>query len=237
MQPIKYETIEFDQFHYSDCKKAPNGSKMVYMYYGNNYRNLTVQTPFLLCPFGIGTFNDKECKYFIDLSFTNSDKNNDIEQFLNFVYKFDNQILNDAIALRHIWFGENVTEDQVRAMYKPFLRKNYNEAKKYPPTIKLKLLRRGPNDYSAAAFDEKKNPISIDDSLKKNSKVKGIIELCGIWFTESNFGTTWKMNQMIIKDDINIHRIYAFIDDDSESDTDELSESSDTISNGSTGTF
>jgi hypothetical protein len=223
MKPILAEQVDFNEIGYTEIKRNTKGGKSVFLYYHQFNQSLIIQTPYLLNPFGIGTFNKDENKYFIDLSFANANKNPEIEDLLDIMTKLDNKILEDAKILKHLWFSENTTNEEVEKMYKPMVRytfdKNGNRSSEYPPTIKLKLIRKDDGNYSAIAFNTNKEIINIDESVKKNSKIKAIIECSGIWFHKDSkgkttFGCTWKINQMVVRNDFNLNKQYAFIDDE-----------------------
>ena len=168
--------------------------------------SLMVHLPKMRVPFGVSEFKGK---YSIDLSFDEMD--GEVGEFYKKMKEFEEYIEGYA--------KENMKElfetKSAEISYKSCL----SEKKPFPPLLKTKIVMDNNGDLKVDVYDEKKEKQKGIEMIKKNSKVRGVIECSGIWISERDekfvYGVTWKVNQVKVYEDV------CFIED-SDIDSDEL---------------
>lgn len=207
------KNVNVSKLKYSEVKSLSNGSKTVYINYGSD--KLTIQTPFLNIPYGVGdgTYKDGDGKdvkqeadrkkFDLSVSFRGMDENPKIQAFHDKMQEIERKIKDDAFNNRLTWLRDDF--DGMKAftdkMFSPFVKydKDKDTGKiigKYPPTLRVKL----PYDNKTEAFtfesyDMDENEVDFKTILPKlkGAKVQLVIQLSGIWFAGGKYGCTWKV--------------------------------------------
>ena len=151
------KNIDVNKLRYSELRTLPSGAKTVYVNYGSE--KLTIQTPVLSLPYGIGEpydvkeavkngtpIADKDKKYDLTVSFRGLEENPKVKCFHDKLKDLENKIIDDAFANRLAWFKDDFDGNKsfVSKLFTPIVKidKDPNTGKpvgKYPPTFKAKL--------------------------------------------------------------------------------------------------
>ncbi len=208
---ILAKNIDTSKLKYSDVKTLSNGSKTVYINYGGD--KLTIQTPFMSLPYGVGDWNSADAdkkkddlagkKYDLHLSFRDWEENSKLRVLLDKMKDIENKLKEDAFNNRLTWFNDDFDDSKalVDRLFTPILK--YDKDKKtgkivgkYPPTLKVKL----PYDNKVDDFAFECSDMNGDDidfkgimTKLKGAKARLIIQLSGIWMAGGKYGVTWKV--------------------------------------------
>lgn len=226
------KNIDVNKLRYSELRTLPSGAKTVYVNYGTE--KLTIQTPVLSLPYGLGEpydtkeaakngtpIADKDKKYDLTVSFRGIDENTKVKCFHDKLKDLENKIIDDAFANRLAWFKDDFDGNKsfVSKLFTPIVKidKDPNTGKpvgKYPPTFKAKL----PYDNKSSSFMFDSYTMENDEldfqSIMKNlkgAKTQLIVQLTGIWFAGGKYGCSWK----IVSGKFQLHQNskVAFIED------------------------
>lgn len=208
---ILAKNIDTSKLKYSDVKTLSNGSKTVYINYGSD--KLTIQTPFMSLPYGVGDWNNADAdkkkddvggkKYDLHLSFRDWEDNSKLRVLLDKMKDIEAKLKEDAYNNRLTWFNDDFDDSKalVDRLFTPILK--YDKDKKtgkivgkYPPTLKVKL----PYDNKVDDFSFECTDMNGDDmdfksvmTKLKGAKARLIIQLSGIWLAGGKYGVTWKV--------------------------------------------
>lgn len=208
---ILAKNIDTSKLKYSDVKILSNGSKTVYINYGSD--KLTIQTPFMSLPYGVGDWNSADAdkkkedfagkKYDLHLSFRDWEDNSKLRVLLDKMKDIETKLKEDAFANRLAWFNDDFDDSKalVDRLFTPILK--YDKDKKtgkivgkYPPTLKVKLpYDNKVDDFSFECSDTNGNDIDFKSMMTKlkGAKARVIIQLSGIWMAGGKYGVTWKV--------------------------------------------
>lgn len=205
------KNVDVNKLKYSEVKTLASGAKSVYINYGPE--KLTIQTPVMSLPYGIGEpFENKELtkssvpvekdkKYDLTLSFRGFDENPKIKSFHDKLKEIETKIIEDGVINRLAWFkDDDVNEKMSAKMFTPIIKvdKDPTTGKvvgKYPPTFKAKLPYDIKTDkFAFDSYDMDNNEVDFLSIMKKlkGAKVQAIIQLTGIWFAGGRYGCSWK---------------------------------------------
>ena len=206
------KNIDVNKLRYSELRSLSSGAKTVYVNYGAE--KLTMQTPVLSIPYGIGVpFVAKEDakngnvaaenKYDLTLSFRGMDENPKIKTFHDKLKEIENKIVDDAFTNRIAWFKDDFDGNKafVSKLFSPIIKvdKDKETGKvvgKYPPTFKAKLpFDNKTNDFSFDSYDMDNNELEFASIMNKlkGAKAQLIVQLTGIWFAGGKYGCSWKI--------------------------------------------
>lgn len=208
------KNIDVNKIRYSEVRALASGAKTVYVNYGAE--KLTIQTPVLSCPYGIGepfeakeaakngtAIPDKDKKYDLTVSFRDMDTNTKVQVFHDKLKEIEQKIIDDAFANRLAWFKDDFDGNKtfVSKLFNPIVKidKDPNTGKpvgKYPPTFKAKLPYDNKNNvFSFDAFDMDNEELDFASVMTKlkGSKTQLIVQLTGIWFAGGKYGCSWKV--------------------------------------------
>lgn len=187
--------IQLSKLKYSDVKSLSNGSKTVYINYGSD--KLTLQTPILHLPYGIGDWNDKTPvmdkktgkpsampdvsdddkikKYDLSVSFAGMDDNPKLKTLHDQMIELEKAIKEAAFKNRLTWLRDDydgmktITDKLFNSIIK--LDKDKETGKvvgKYPPTMKLKLpYDNNTNEFTFDCHDMDKNELDFKSIMTK----------------------------------------------------------------------
>jgi hypothetical protein len=206
------KNIDVNKIRYSELRSLSSGAKTVYLNYGAE--KLTMQTPVLSIPYGIGVpFVAKEDakngnvatenKYDLTLSFRGMDENPKIKTFHDKLKEIENKIVDDAFTNRIAWFKDDFDGNKafVSKLFSPIIKvdKDKETGKvvgKYPPTFKAKLpFDNKTNNFSFDSYDMDNNELDFSGIMNKlkGAKTQLIVQLTGIWFAGGKYGCSWKI--------------------------------------------
>ena len=208
------KNIDVNKLRYSEMKTLTSGAKTVYVNYGSE--KLTIQTPVLSLPYGLGepyeakdaakngtTVSDKEKKYDLTASFRGIDENPKVKVFHDKLKEIENKIIDDAFQNRLAWFKDDFDGNKsfVSKLFSPIVRvdKDPTTGKpvgKYPPTFKAKLpYDNKSNTFAFDSYDMDNNELDFNEIMTKlkGAKAQLIVQLSGIWFAGGKYGCSWKI--------------------------------------------
>jgi len=208
------KNIDVNKLRYSEMKTLTSGAKTVYVNYGSE--KLTIQTPVLSLPYGLGepyeakdaakngtTISDKEKKYDLTASFRGIDENPKVKVFHDKLKEIENKIIDDAFSNRLAWFKDDFDSNKsfVSKLFSPIVRvdKDPTTGKpvgKYPPTFKAKLpYDNKSNTFAFDSYDMDNNELDFNEIMTKlkGAKAQLIVQLSGIWFAGGKYGCSWKI--------------------------------------------
>ena len=204
------KNIDVSKLRYSEMRTLASGAKTVYVNYGSE--KLTIQTPVLSMPYGLGEpmtdikdgvkniNNDK--KYDLTVSFRGQDENPKIKTFHDKLKEIESKIIDDAYANRTSWLKDpDADKTFVSKLFTPIVKvdKDKDTGKilgKYPPTFKAKIPYDNKNDtFNFESFDMDNNEVNFHSIMNKlkGGKVQLIVQLTGIWFAGGKYGCSWKV--------------------------------------------
>lgn len=156
-----------------------------------SYSNMIIQSPIMFIPFSLSKFN--EFNNYIDISFVNKDKDNDIKLFLDFINQI-NKYFKNKKKYKKLQFRSSLKE-QID-IFPERLRLNFN------------------TKNNIMIFDEDKHNIDIS-YLKPKSYGKFLIQLSSIWIRNNEYGLIWNIVQVKLYTNlITKPTEYLFIEDD-----------------------
>lgn len=200
--------ISFSSPYFFDKSKTACLINVLY-----NNKPLYLQTPKLLCKFGLSGYKDENSEtiksYTIALQFNSSaDKTNRVDNFQKKLKSFDNLIFNNVLKNTKQWLNYNkkIPKEALKTffskslLYKilPTTEIDYST----PPTFKTKLPFKNNefNDLTVLNTDNK--PIIFDlDYLEQNviegAIIKTIVQPT-IWIRDKKIGITYNLKSILI---------------------------------------
>jgi hypothetical protein len=177
---IKAADFDPSKLKFSDCKIDDNGRKLVYV--NSNNAKVRLQTPRMKLPFGCKKWgkNESEFSFELEMSFSGSDSNPELQIFKDKLEEFDNIVLDKIIENGSSWLSRpKLTKDVIEAagLYNPTLRvskdKTTGENLPYPNRFKVKLDRnRDAQEPKRFVSDKKyKNSVLFYDSEKQQMDI------------------------------------------------------------------
>lgn len=197
---------------FDSVKKNAMGGKVVYMKY-NGQNKLTIQTPVLSAPFGIGAYTDDKTgitKHSLDVSFKGIADDPKIKEFHDKMAEFDKTLIEAGVNHSKEWFGKAMKYDVVEALYRPLVKQS-KDPEKYAPTIKFKIPSKD-DKLLVHAYDQQKNAFDLANFVP-GSRVQALIECSSIWFVNKQFGVSWKLVQLLVHKPEKLAG-FSFIQDD-----------------------
>jgi len=243
------KNVDVSKLRYSELRSLSSGAKTVYVNYG--VEKLTIQTPVLSVPYGIGepyevkealktgaAVPEKEKKYDLTVSFRGIDENPKVKSFHDKMKEIENKVIDDAFTNRLAWFKDDFDGNKsfVSKLFTPIVKidKDPNTGKpvgKYPPTFKAKLpYDNKSNTFMFDSFDMENNELDFNSIINnlKGAKAQLIIQLTGIWFAGGKYGCSWKV--VSAKFQLQQSSKFSFVQDsDAEVDNDDEEEEEDIV--------
>ena len=190
MNILKYNQFNIDYFSYK--KKISLNQKYSEIPISYNNGDLIIQTPILYIPFETSSYNT------LDVSFTNTEDNNDIKEF----YKTINIIVN------------KIKRKYKRKFVNPLIEDNY-----FPCRLRCDVSK------NMMVFSQDKNILTNNKISHAKTYAKFLIYIKGLWSNKTKYGlsmTILQAQQYEKTEPILEH--YSFIDSDDEpEDTIDLS--------------
>jgi len=222
MSIILAKNFVAEKLQFDSVKKNALGGKVVYLNYENS-KKITMQTPELSTPFGLGSYTDDSTgitKYSLDASFRGMEQDAKVKSFHDAMKNLDNYLIDVAVKNSKDWFGKKMSREVVEELYRPLVKPS-KEPEKYAPTIKFKIISND-SGMKVLAFDQNKEPFDMNN-MTPGGQVACIIEVGSVWFVNKQFGVSWRLVQAKINQQEQLTGC-AFVDSDSD---DELEETDD----------
>jgi hypothetical protein len=197
--------INVANLRFSAPRANTSGSKTIYINYESG--RLTVQTPMMILPYGIGDWNKEgdPKKYDLNVSFRGASENPRIQAFKDKMIEVESYILDQAVKNakdmtidpKNKWFAKAYTREMLEEFFTPIIRTNTDKTgAELPETMKIKLPYDNNTDtFSFEAFDMDENTLDFKSLMMKlkGAKAQLIIQLTGLWMVGTKFGCTWKV--------------------------------------------
>lgn len=204
-----------NEVKYMTPKLNDKGGKSVNIISKQTNRSLSISTP-LMMTWGISDFvddkGDPNGKFSMSLNFPNTEYSTpQLDNFLDKIKAFENQLLDDAVKNSELWFGESMSKEVVKHMFFPILKYSKNKDTKKidltkPPSIRAKV----PNyngKWNVEVYDTSSNILFPSDNpeltpldfVSKRSNVAVVLGVSQVWVGGKGWGCTVKMIQCIVK--------------------------------------
>jgi hypothetical protein len=205
------KNVDVSKFKYSAPRTLENQSKSLYVNYEGS--PLTIQTPLLRLPYGIGDWNDKNAddksndakakKYDLNFSFDGHESNPKIKELLDKMLEIEKKIIDDAFENRLTWLEDDYDgiKSVVGKLFTPIVKYDKDKVTKkptgkYPPTVKCKLpYDTGIDTFRFVSQDMNGDEIDFKTIMRslKGAKARLIIQLSSIWIAGGRYGCIWKI--------------------------------------------
>ena len=208
-QILNFKALSIDQIEYNKPTEGSNyNSYALYNSSENGKINpINLQTSY----FTIGGFKGNEKKCILDVKFIDDVNSN---KFFEFITDLDNYNVKTAVMNSLEWFGEKLDETETDDYYKTALHFNRNKL----PYLRLNVDLKD-DKPNIGIFNKHGYPKELSD-IKKDQKVKCIIEYHGLKFGKNKFSPILKLKQIqLCEDNISYNEdMYMFVDSDEEDD-------------------
>ena len=208
-KPMKPSELDASKIEFTQLKKLDNGANVMYLNY--NGGPIYFKTPELEVPFDCQYWpdqGDNSGKWAIKVNL----KGKEAEPMTDAVKSMDEAIKAEALKNCTAWFKKrNMSAETIESLYTPMVKESLDAETgepngKYPPSFAFKIVKRDGN-VTCKVFGEGRsaynvvdsgadNHATIEDLVKKGSKVKLLVRCNGIWIANGKFGCTWRAEQM-----------------------------------------
>jgi hypothetical protein len=221
------KNLNVKKLKFSAPKTLTNGSRSVYVSYEGE--RLSLQTPMLNLPYGVGDWNekngddgkDKMMKYDLHVSFRGADENPAIQKMLDKMKEIENHIKDVCFENRVEWLQDDFDgiKNVVDRLFTPIIKvdkdkKTGKVLNRYPPTMKFKLPYDTPSGkftFEAADMDGGELDFKAILNSLKGAKGRFIIQLAGLWFAGGKYGVTWKVQKCRLQ--LSAQKLVNYVDD------------------------
>lgn len=206
----------------SGVKNLDTGGKIVWLQHGGDRSPIVLQTSVMRTPTGIREDrfkgDDKEDaapgavqKFAMELELTDTVELAKLEAF-------DARILAMASEAKGRWLSlKNYDRASLDNSYSNTVRVPRDKvtrevSDKWPVTMKVGVPKRN-GAFQCEAWDLGQRPICIEDFMERsrNAQVTAIIRCTGVWTAAGRFGTTWKLQQLLVHATKSVLNSFAFI--------------------------
>jgi hypothetical protein len=238
-EPILVKNFDASKVNYTSSKvMAGTGAKLFFLDYDGG--PLVIQSPEMpltfdprMYPEDTGDNWDKcDVKSSLNLS------NESCKVFYEKMNDFDNRIKELAKENSVEWFKKkNMSDEVIDSMFYPTAKDHIDQetgelSGRFPPMFGFKVKKKDGN-IMCRCFDENKveinlnnpegdNHMKVDNILKKNTSVKGLLKCDFIWGPPSKLGVTWSAQQLKVKVPKGFDE-FAFIEDEDDKEAERLS--------------
>ena len=212
MSIIKSSQLSIQEINFSKPYPYTNGSGCA-VYMKSNNKSLFVQTPRMLCLYGLNAWKDEKTDKITSITITlqfnsSADKPNRVDNFLKRMSRLDNLVMTTAKNNSKTWlkYHRTIPNTAIKALYKKsFYYKQLAEGgidHSVPPTFKVKIpYYNGKMDFTL--LDENNEPMEFDlEYLQKKIVDKCYIKCIFnpvIWIrNDKNFGVTYNVKALQI---------------------------------------
>lgn len=226
---IKAADFKPENIILSDIKITKTGAKKIYINYnyedGDRPKSLKIQLPRMKTPFGISGWSQAS-EDSLPKESTNDSLQFSFGEHSDLVEKFNkvqDMVIDHVILNSKKCFGnKKMIPEVIKANFKPSVKYSLIDGEinpEYPPSFRTKLYKDSSFNYSIKAYDEDKNPISLNiynhtDHLPKGSECIVLLECNGVFIVNDTYGIIWLPSQIkIYKSQFSL-KDYAFLEDD-----------------------
>jgi hypothetical protein len=208
-----FEEVDIKKFTYGPPKPNKTGTiTNVSMNYER--QRIKIQTPLMLCPFGISVLKDKkdpnaEPAYSIEVQ-VGKDGGGKVEQFTNWLQSLDERIITDVKANSNAWLKKATLSDKIaQSLHNTCVKRYYDKTllqftDKYAPRVRFKIGQKN-GKFMTRVFNSERQPIDLDsmapeeiEKLGKGHRMRVIFEIGGIWGGAKGFGVTLRALQIML---------------------------------------
>jgi len=227
-KPMTPDEFDVSKVEFTKLRKLDNGALTMYLNYDGG-QPIYLKTPELDLPFD-GKYwadNDNTGKWAIKANL----KGEKCVSMVEKLKEMDELIKAEALKNSVSWFKKrNLSAETVDSLYNSMIKESLDPETgdpdgRFPPSFAFKVVKRNDN-VTCKIYKEKSeeyntsNPdaedfVSVDDLVKKGTKMKLLIKCNGVWLANGKFGCTWRAEQMKVKPVANFDE-YAFDDSDEE---------------------
>jgi len=181
-------------------KRNAQGGYTVYTYYdGLPYPGTVfVQAPPLRLPFGVSSnINDnadQAPRYSAEGSLDDKDSNVEMRNFVEFLNRYDDAIVEGASVNCQKWFGKSIPKEAIEQLVRRNVRPSKNSD--YSDTVRMRLTFTG-GKFAAPLYDLNEKEISWD-RVKSNTVIIPMLAAKSIWFVNKMFGVTWEIDHAVL---------------------------------------
>jgi len=195
--------LDIDKISFASPKTNNSKSAKFYINYDN--KKCLIQSYPMYCIFDVSPVKTKDgriFKYNLALSFGKEEfysQNKELSSLLNFCLELDKLIIklaeNNSVEL----FGKKLSYDELEKMYYPLVRENKDSD--YPPRMSLEIPIFN-NIISTKLFNQtNKSALDFKTYIHqlKGMKLTCIFQVVNIWFSDSKFGISTKVENIGIE--------------------------------------
>ena len=235
VQELITKTKDFDvsNITYGKPRLGNKGGKTIPVLLNGN--KLILQFP-LVMTWGVNEWDMDDSdrkKYDLNLQFGERSKDSSTSEgyFYASLKRFQEKVLNDAVANSREWFGKSkMSKEVANALMYTILKHPKDKATGEPdlsrfPTIKLKI-PCWDDAFKVELYDMNKkplftpkmdNPVGLPMELVQGrAHLKGLMECTGVWHAGGKFGVTFKLLQAQVRPPVRIQGFCIMDDSDDE---------------------
>jgi hypothetical protein len=204
--------LSADRVRFQDRRTNKYGGVSIpvrYLDENENEVTFFMQVPKMTTPFGAGRPpNMEDAKFSVEV--TLADNNPAQERFHEFLKKFDEYAIEQAIANCKEWFGRpKLSREIAEEFYVPMVKipkdKNGEPTTEYPPRFKVQLPYYDGDGYGFKLFNSEQerivmekdmDPTEITNLITGRSQVVALLRCKGMWYNSNRFGISWALVQM-----------------------------------------
>lgn len=197
---VKINNLKLENIQLTKPKTNKFGGKAVYINYNNTTLNL--QLPKNKIPFGISGYDSSNPKNHIPSKSSNDsvELSLDDDDVVDKLQSIDKLIIQEAKNNCKEYFGKQLTDSVIEAMFKPSIKYNFDSDDDidytYPPRLRLKMYKDSDDIYVGKFFDDQKESINVNTSnylqtIPKGSEMITILNP-KVWIVGNGFGVTYK---------------------------------------------
>lgn len=184
---------------YGKFSKNKSGGKSIYINNGMTPSGkLYLQLPPMRAPFGVSSFTDEnsgKVSYSLDLAYDDGDEA--IANFRKKMEQLDDMVVNMVAENSLEWLGKKSAAAGLKEfLYKPLVR--FGKKEGYAPSLKCKIMQSSSGEFSAEAYNMKREQVPLD-SIEKGQRITAIIEFNQIWITPAGFGVGVRLQQCMLE--------------------------------------
>lgn len=232
---ITPKNFQISSVSFGAVKTQESGGKSIYVSY--NGAPMLMQTPKCNAPFGISKWSDDKTnsatkandKYSLELSFKGYDEPlSNMNKFYDAINSIDNLVKEKAMENSLPWFNKKkMSIDSVNDSYTSPLKFHMENGEpstnKYAPRIRLSIPMDRDGKFACQAYINKQL-VTLTPEISKNCNITAIIRATGLWIISSRYGTTYKVEQLMIEPRTDHLEKFAFVDVDETTVVEEESE-------------
>ena len=227
-QPKRPEDVSMEQINLSTPKKLDNGATTMHLNYGSEGA-LYIVSPEVDLPFDGKFWPDDSGggKWAIKANL----KGDKCDGFISKMKEMDSYFKKQAEENSMQWFKKRtISSETIDTLYNSIIKESLDPETgepdgKYPPSFTFKIVKRdsvvqckiykGKDDEFNVSNPDADDYTSVDDLVKKGTKVRLLLRCNGVWLANGKFGCTWRADQMKVKPVANFNA-YAFDEEDDE---------------------